>query len=135
MREKFIATGLLGLAVGSGVGCKDQYIEGTVVDLRIEEGSTHTELRVINLPVCPENLGQTVECPQIPFEATFSVWDAPDIILTLKEEDGQNREYYVWPRVKKKAVIGEPIKINSRYASEQDENNSETILNQKRLEQ
>lgn len=135
MKDRFVG---IGGAIAGGLaiaGCATEYVEGTVVGIRTEEGKKNIVTLIEDLPVCSDNNGDTRECPTKPFEVKKEIWDAPDIILTLKGEDGQDREYYVWPRVKKKAVIGDPIKIDTRYASETDNNNSETILYQKEIEQ
>ena len=50
-------------------------------------------------------------------------------VVVLKGPDGNLFDVYVWPRVEKKAVVGQPIKIDPRYGSLTDNNNQVSIIN------
>lgn len=141
MKEKFVGIGLLGLAsLGGSTACTEDRIEGTVLEIREEAAGSYKTTAIRQLPDCPKPdqpayLGDTAECAIATFELELQVFDAPDRILRLKEPDGVISEWYVWPRVTKKAEIGKPISFNAHHGSLTDNNNEETVISKVKIGQ
>lgn len=133
MREKLLAAGgVIGLTLGAAPGCtppESEFIKGTVVDMRTEEEETYIENRLMSLSDCPEGTAHLSNaCAPKLYDATVRVRDVFDHVLVLKGPEGNLFDVYVWPRVEKKAVVGQPIKIDPRYGSLTDINNQVDIL-------
>lgn len=133
MREKLLTVGgAIGLTLGGGIACtppESEYIKGTVVDMRTEPEETHIRQQVMSLSDCPDGTAHLSNaCAPKLYDATVQVRDVFDHVLVLKGPDGNLFDVYVWPRVEKKAVVGQPIKIDPRYGSLTDNNNQEKII-------
>ena len=133
MREKLLAVGgAIGLTIGGTAACtppESEFIKGTVVDMRTEPEETYIEQQTMSLSPCPEGASHLSNaCAPEPYDVTVRVRDVFDHVLVLKGPEGELFDVYVWPRVEKKAVIGQSIRIDPRYGSLTDNNNQTEIL-------